>query len=747
MKKNPLFRFLDTVCGEIALFETTGEVDRFFKDSVRHLMKISGASLGAIFGYNELEDEPVFRVGFDSGDFWDSLRCSREGLPVRFSLDKEEVDRAFREGTVRLLGDVSGKREDSTLQSKIIVPFLRGNGKNGILLLGHRHADAFSHMDKASVMEAASLFSDRLSDALVFINHPVCKLDQEISGRMVLKGMKTSEGIASGKALPEWSDMETAAESLQPAGTKEKEAARFEQALELSLRQLAQYQDSAASGESEIVSMIFTAQIYMLKDHSFISKMRALINEGREASHAVCQVINEYADRFASMTEIRFAEKAQDVRDLGFRLISNMSEDGDKGFSYEGRIVLCRHIYPSDLFRLAVEKASGIVLKGSGVTAHISILARSLDVPVLICEEKTFLTIPEGTDLILDAGEGKLYINPHEEDRTRLLAETSPPRRSENINRVHGCSADGIPVRVMANINILNDAREAVRQGAEGIGLYRSEFPFILKNDFLLEEQQYRIYRAIVKSQQGKPVILRTADIGGDKLLEGRSETEMNPFLGVRGIRFSLANRGMFREQLKAMLRAGDGADLGIMLPMVSSVEEVLEAKEEISICAAHLEARGVAFQRNPKIGAMVELPSAAMSVGDLARETDFLSIGTNDLIMYLLAVDRTNENLSYLYRCHHPAVLRVLATIAGEAGDKIQNLSVCGDVASDPLMVPFFVGIGIRNLSVSPYSVEPVKQILKRYTISHMERISREMLSINRQKEMDEFIGSFTGL
>lgn len=252
------------------------------------------------------------------------------------------------------------------------------------------------------------------------------------------------------------------------------------------------------------------------------------------------------------------------------------------------------------------------------------------------------------------------------------------------------------------------------------------------------------MYRSIVNSQPGKPVILRTADIGGDKLLQGRGEVESNPFLGVRGIRFSLANREMFRDQLKAMLRAGEGADLGIMLPMVSDVDEVLQAKEEISLCLEQLAGRGVPHNKHPRIGAMVELPSAAMSVGELAEETDFLSIGTNDLVMYLLAVDRTNENLSHLYRSHHPTVLRVLSTIAREAGDKISELSVCGDVASDPLMIPFFVGLGIRKLSVSPGKVEPVKKQLSRFSLPEMEKISSDMLSIRRLKDMEKYITDF---
>jgi phosphoenolpyruvate-protein phosphotransferase len=745
MENNPFTRFLDRLCSDMALFESAGEMDDFLKKAVGQLMKLVGASLGAIFLHDKTAGELVFRAGYDAGDLWDSHRCHIQGMPGSFSLDGNEVGRAFQEGALRIVSYSYETREQRSYLSKIIVPFYRANEKIGVLLLAHKDADAFSRIDRARIMEAASLFGDRMSEALVLLHHPDTEVEsRDFLGRVVLSGMKASEGVVRGAALPVWSDMETAARKLEPAGTVKKEEERFERSLSLSLAQLGDFQNTAASDNSEIVALIFTAQIYMLKDYSFIQKMKTLIAGGEMASRAVIQVIEEYAKRFASMKEERFAEKAQDVRDLGYRLISNMMPGMKEGFSYKGKIVLSRHIYPSDLFRLAVEKVSGLVLKGAGVTAHISILARSLDLPVLICDDDSFLSIPEGTDLLLDAGEGRLYVNPDEKDLSVHTDRLRERLRLKNYYTVHGASSDGIPVKVLANVNILRDAREAVRQGAEGIGLYRSEFPFILKNDFLSEEQQYRIYRSIVKSQTGKPVTLRTADIGGDKLLQGRSETESNPFLGMRGIRFSLANRGMFRDQLKAMLRAGKDADLGILFPMVSDVEEILQAKEEIALVVDQLYRRGESFNEHPRIGAMVELPSAAVSAAELASETDFLSIGTNDLIMYLLAVDRTNENLNHLYISHHPAVLSVLNSIARQIGDHLTHLSVCGDAASDPLMVPFLSGIGIRNLSVSPSRVEPVKQILNRYSIGEMEEISRQMLSIRRRKDMDVYVESF---
>ncbi len=300
---------------------------------------------------------------------------------------------------------------------------------------------------------------------------------------------------------------------------------------------------------------------------------------------------------------------------------------------------------------------------------------------------------------------------------------------------------DGTRVNVLANVNLFKDAQLAAAQAADGIGLYRSEFLFIIRNDFLSEEEQLSTYRRIVGAMPGREVSLRTADIGGDKLMEGRREQESNPFLGVRGIRFSLANRVLFREQLRAMLRAGAGRDLGILLPMVSSVEEIDEARTELDRCLRELEEQGEEHNRRPRLGAMVELPSAMMAVEDFAAATDFLSIGTNDLIMYLLAVDRTNERLSSLYRSHHPTVLRALAQVARGVGPRLADLSVCGDSAADRLMIPFLVGIGLRKLSVAPQRIGEVRAALGGLELGECESIASEMLAIRTIREMDGYL------
>lgn len=728
-----------SISNKASLFESDQELNDFLKEVVSRLLDKANASMGGVFIYDDRTEELVFRSGYDRGDYWDSQRCCQgRETPLRFSLDGNELGRAFRENAVR----TSSYSHEGETRSKIMVPISRGPHRIGVLMLARPGEDSFGDLNKSDLKRAASLLGDMLAEATAFMGAEVAGLNAvPVPESRIIQGLKASGGVTEGLALPIWSDMETIAEQIEDSGDAGKEEALFEKALSLSLEQLEQIQKSTSFSDTEMISLIFTAQLYMLKDENLQNKIRLDIREGASAATAVKTVINSYADRFSAMTEVRLAEKAQDVRDMGYRLLSNMTES--EGFSYSGQIVLSRHIYPSDLFRLAVEGVAGLVLRGSGVTAHISILARSLSIPVLITDDKSLLDIPEGLPLLLDADRGRLYIRPDEKTRVSLLKQGKAAQVPGSYI-IKGHLSDGVPVSVHANINILKDAEDAVREGAEGIGLYRSEFPFILKNDFLSEEQQYRLYRSIVESQGRKTVTLRTADIGGDKLLQGRSASESNPFLGVRGIRFSLANREMFRDQLRAMLRAGYEADLGIMLPMVSGVEEVLQAREELDICREQLRERGEDFNPNPRLGAMVELPSAAMAVGELAEVTDFLSIGSNDLTMYLLAVDRTNENLSHLYRSHHPTVLRVLDQIAREASEKDCPLSVCGDIASDPFLIPVLAGMGIRKLSVSPLSVDSVKKRLEQFSREDAERLRSEVLAIRRLDDMDAYMKSF---
>ena len=739
---NALREIVSNAAAEAAYFEDTESQNAFLQRTIGRIKEATGAAMAAVFVHDPESESLEFRAGMDSSGTWDKKFYEKNAARPSFALGNTEVGRAFTENRVLRLS-FPQDREDYPFRTKTIVPISRGPQQIGILLLGRTDdGEGISYTDE-DLLALASDLGELVEDSSLLLAHTK-KAPSRIGGVQIIRGKKASDGRVEALALPFWEDLESISKKIPPLESAEAELARYTRAFERALSQLDELQSGGDQNFSDMGTTIFLAHSLMIKDRGFTGRIQERIAEGDSAVKAILSVVNLYAARFSEIPEVRIAEKAQDVRDLGYRLIRNLDESGEKNFSYNGRIALARHIYPSDLMRLAMQGISGIVLFGAGVTAHISILAKSLNVPVLITDDKSLFQISEGTPLFLDAGQGLLYIHPRGSilKQIRHQAEAKP---STNLTyTLKGSTADRVAVQVAANVNILKDAVEARRQGAEGIGLYRSEFPFILKNDFLSEEQQFQIYRSIAATQQGKPVILRTADIGGDKIMQGRGKPEENPFLGVRGIRFSLANKGMFGDQLRAMLRAGHGADLGIMLPMVSSVEEVLEAKEEIERAVSDLRSRGAVHNPHPKIGAMIELPSAALAVSELARETDFLSIGTNDLTMYLLAVDRTNENLSHLYRSHHPSVLRVLKNIVEDAGEKRTDISICGDVASDPYLIPFFVGIGIRKLSVPPSSIEPVKRRLAGFALAQAESIAAEMLAIRRIGEMESYLADF---
>ena len=714
------------------LFEAQSELDLFLDELVSLVADHTKADLVAFFLFNHLTGELEYKAGIDNGGFIEEH--AGDPAKLRFGLDENIAGRAFTED--RILQDE---------QSKLVVPIRRGSEKIGVLVLAHRREGFFSADLIRSLHEASSQIGSMLESSSVFLRASEAKPRQP----GVIKGQSASKGIGQGKALV----FESSAEEPDISDSKEmsvpESLEQFDRSLERSIRQVEKLQQSTETTTSEMVSILFTTHLLILKDDNFTGKMRELIDGGMPAARAVASVVNEYAQVFSHMAETRFAEKAQDVRDLGYRLIKNLSGGNEDEFNLRGQIAIVEHIFPSDLFRLSIENIAGVVLLGANLTAHIAILAGSLSLPVVITEDRSVLEIENGTDLLLDGTRGLLYVRPTpdivQSVKGRLSDSPSAAQAPAIIKK--GATKDGVEIRVAATVNILRDAEEAVRQHADGIGLYRSEFPFIINNDFLTDDQQYKIYRKIVQTVGDGPVTLRTADIGGDKLMQGRESKESNPFLGVRGIRFSLANRELFREQLRAFLRAGYGADLRIMLPMVSGVEEVIMAKEEIALCAQRLTIDGIPHNNAPQVGAMVELPSAAMAIDVLAEETDFLSIGTNDLTMYLLAVDRTNKNLSHLFREHHPTVLRTIAQIAKDTGDKIANLSVCGESTTDPVLVPFFIGLGIRSLSVTPRAIQKVRSYIARFSLESATSIAKELLSIKKIQDMDLYLQEFEKL
>ncbi|MBT8042309.1 MAG: phosphoenolpyruvate--protein phosphotransferase, partial [Pontiella sp.] len=373
-----------------------------------------------------------------------------------------------------------------------------------------------------------------------------------------------------------------------------------------------------------------------------------------------------------------------------------------------------------------------------------AIICRSLGIPMVALGRELADDIADGEELLMDAEQGIVYLNPGEEvyAKYRELDEAWKALHDASDVSETSLTKCGARVHIYANINLLSDLKPALTFKAEGVGLYRSEFPFIVRNDFPTEEEQYVIYKKLVDQMAGHDVTFRTLDIGGDKMLSYYSNVnEANPFLGMRAIRFSLENKDIFSQQLRAFLRAGVGGRARIMFPLVSSVDDFLAAREIVYSCMEELDAEGIAFNRETKLGVMVELPSAVEVVEELAQEADFLSIGSNDLIQYMLAVDRTNEQVSDLYMGHHPAVLRAINRIVSVALKHDKDVSICGDLSADPRMLPFLLGIGLKKFSIDMVNAPTVQRLVGSITIQEAEEIAEHMLKLGRISQIEAFL------
>ena len=534
------------------------------------------------------------------------------------------------------------------------------------------------------------------------------------------------------------------AEHLCPIGLTEED---FDRALCATERQLLELQGRLEDKLQDAASMIFGAHVLMLKDEAFSGKIRQAIRDGKNPWIAILDEVRHYSDLFSSSSNPAMREKVLDVEDLGHRLLYNLSPPALQGASpdYTGQIVVAEELLPSDILKLAAEGAAGLVLLAGGQHSHVAILAKALQIPLVIAPDRRLLSLPENTPLLLDGKEGQVVVRPGKEaiqtmkelisslaDAERLAQQTKPETRTR----------DGVEIHLMANLNLVSELDVALSVKATGIGLYRTEFPFIVRSTFPTEEEQYQGYKSVLERMDGRPVTFRTLDIGGDKALSYfPSSHEANPFLGLRALRFTLRNPEIFKQQLRAMLRAAHGhPEARIMFPMVASLDEFLSASDIAHQCHQELDTERIP-NRLPKLGVMIELPAAIHLAGELASAADFLSIGSNDLIQYLLAVDRTNDEVADWYSPHHPAVLRSLKWIVSAAESAGKPISLCGNLGSDLQMLPFLLGIGLRTISLDPMEIPAVQRAIEQIDLELARFQAAKMLSFGLLEEVAAFV------
>ena len=612
--------------------------------------------------------------------------------------------------------------DEDRFESFMAVPIQRGEEKIGVLVVQDEEENHFKTSDLNALRATASQLAGSIESARLMMElHKGNEKDEsgpDFDALRIIKGETASQGFALAPLIV-FRKTQGALLSEQAARIDDAEYKMedFLDAVRITTEQLKEMETGFAQRLPESASLIFTAHFMILKDPSFTKKMETLIEEGTNPPDAVRKIANKYITIFSSSPHAYMQEKANDVADLGGRILRNMFRKTSNEPSIgQKRIVISKELFPSDIMKLASDEVQGIILVGGGLTSHISILARSLNIPLVITDNKELLKLKGGTITLLDADTGNIYIAPSDEiianhEASLKTKKTAEALKSDMLDET--ITTDGVKISLMANINLLAEVPLAIDLKAEGVGLYRTEFPFLVRANFPTEEEQYVVYKRLLDDMGDKPVTIRTLDAGGDKILAYSDITdEDNPALGLRSIRFSLKLKEIFIQQLRAILRAGANHNkLRIMFPMISSLDEFFEAKSIVIECMEALNEENLNYNKKPDIGMMVELPAVLETIDEFAAETDFFSIGTNDFVQYMLAVDRGNKRVAEYFKPHHPSVLKALNKIA-QAGIKAGiDVSVCGEMAHESVYIPFLVGIGITNLSVNAQDLPAVQQ------------------------------------
>jgi len=560
-------------------------------------------------------------------------------------------------------------------------------------------------------------------------------------GHVRLAGIAASPGFAIGRAHLLEAPLTSAGSPQRRTVSAREEIQRFRAAVRKSIAEIVHFRNRVRATLPEIDASILDSHRLMLEDETLAARVEALIREGLSAEASLERVVREYVERFQSVGDAYLRERGLDIQDIGQRVLRNLLGVRERNRNLATTVILvANELALSDLALIEQAELKGIVLAGGGVTSHASILARSLEIPTVISVDLS--EIREGDRLIVDGNAGIVYVNPSLDivrEYERLDREYRAFNRELSALRdLPAVTRDGKRIGLEANIVLFSDLNYARQHGAEGIGLYRTEFPFLSHRDFLGEEEQVELYSRIVAGMEGKPVTIRTLDLGADKYPAYlRVPREDNPFLGWRSIRISLEMPDIFKTQLRAILRASAAGPVRMLFPMISSVDEILRVKELLQEAREELDRAGHRYDRELPIGVMVEVPSAVDLAHQLIREVDFFSIGTNDLIQYLLAVDRNNRKVAPLYEPLHPAVLRAIAHTTRVARAAGKRVSICGEMAADPVCTLALIGVGLEDLSMGPFFIPVIKRLIRSVDFASAERLAQKLLELPTVKEV----------
>jgi len=560
-----------------------------------------------------------------------------------------------------------------------------------------------------------------------------------------LVGLAAAPGFARGVAHVVGTFLSTIDRNLRSSDLKG-ELKRLEEAAARSRNELSAVKSRMATLMAESELKIFDAHRMILDDEEFLGPMRDAIQTGFAAESALFRVIDDLTAKMLAVADGYLRERAVDFRDVGHRLLRNLRQEEGKSTFSKPTVLVAEELTLSQLTLVSHDNLAGIALQSGGVTSHAALLARAFEIPTVVGVEQLMESVAEGDSLVLDGNSGILYVNPSAEVEReyQVLHKRYDAFRRDLITHDEEPTAtrDGTRVQILANIALYHDVPLAQRYGAEGIGLLRSEFSFLTFEDFPDENQQIALYKRILDAVGERPVTIRTLDIGADKYPPYmRVPREDNPFLGWRSIRISLEMPSLFKVQLRAILRAAARHDVRILFPMISSLEELRQARELLTEAQDELYREGLEHNPNIKVGIMVEVPSAVWLAPRLVREVDFFSIGTNDLIQYLLAADRNNPRVAHLYEALHPAVLAAIAEVIGVARAAGREVCICGEMASDPLATLLLVGMGFDQLSLSPLFIPVIRKIVRQTDDRTARLIAHDTLEMTSVQEIKGYL------
>ncbi|MFH1882257.1 MAG: phosphoenolpyruvate--protein phosphotransferase [Planctomycetota bacterium] len=565
----------------------------------------------------------------------------------------------------------------------------------------------------------------------------------------IKKGIAVSPGISIAKALILDSEEYRIPRRSIKASERTTEIQRVRNAFKGAIGELTELEAAHGKAESSKIKDIFAVHLRFLHDRSLRKRITDLVHsESVTAEYAVSTTLREIASHFSKEKDAYISERAADIYDIERRLLIQLLDRKREDVEHltEEVTIIARELSPIQTAGFNRKFVKGIASDAGGRTSHAAIVARSLGIPAVVALEDLTESVNGGDTVVIDGNRGIVIVNPDDQtiqqyqEYSKEFAELE--HKLDAIREKPAVTRDGVKITLLGNIEFHDEAEAVLQKGGEGVGLYRTEYLYLNSQSEPTEEEHYQAYAETVSVLQDRPVVIRTLDLGADKYTQRkRFAPEPNPFLGLRSIRFCLQNLMMFKTQLRAIMRASVLGDVRIMFPLITNLQESMQAKMILRDVMDDLDEESIAFNRDIQIGIMIETPSSALTAFSLARDVDFFSIGTNDLTQYTLAVDRGNELVATLYSSADPAVLRLIRTVIQDAHKAQIDISVCGEMASEPEYIMLLLGMGIRTLSLTAPMIPEIKQMIRSVTVEDCNNVARKVLGMNSERQISNYL------